>query len=178
VPCCSRALSTYFTQELQVYLQIQAELQTLRSQILPPFVNQVNNTLKCTFILTIIFFLRFDVVSCLSEIVRNATLQDQKHIISRDCRQQLKVQLLQQHENIDFDPRLKASCGRDIELHCANVLAGSAQVYKASQLLLCPILSFCKPGIGVPAKSAQGPDAHLPQGYLQGGATTADRQCR
>jgi golgi apparatus protein 1 len=82
------------------------------------------------------FVHRFDVVSCLSEIVRNATLQDQKHIISRDCRQQLKAQLLQQHENIDFDPKLKASCGRDIELHCANVLAGGAQVEKLISISL------------------------------------------
>ncbi|XP_065332192.1 Golgi apparatus protein 1 [Cloeon dipterum] len=74
-----------------------------------------------------------DVITCLSEIVRNATLLDQKHAISRDCRQQLRAQLLQQHENIEFDPKLKAACGRDIEEHCSNVVAGGAQVLECLQ---------------------------------------------
>lgn len=65
---------------------------------------------------------------CLSELVRNATLSEQKHSVSKECRQQLRAQLLQQHENIDFDPRLKAVCSADIQNHCSNVQKGAAQV--------------------------------------------------
>lgn len=65
---------------------------------------------------------------CLSELVRNATLSEQKHTVSKECRQQLRAQLLQQRENIEFDPKLKAACSKDIQDHCGNVQPGAAQV--------------------------------------------------
>uniref|UniRef100_A0A1B6KZZ0 Golgi apparatus protein 1 n=1 Tax=Graphocephala atropunctata TaxID=36148 RepID=A0A1B6KZZ0_9HEMI len=68
------------------------------------------------------------VVECLSEIVRNDTLSDSRHRIPRDCRQQLKTQLLQQRENIDLDPELKKACGDDIARFCSNVKHENAQV--------------------------------------------------
>jgi Golgi apparatus protein 1 len=76
------------------------------------------------------FFLPFrsDVIFCLSEQVRNDTLRDAKHTISKECRQQLRAQLFQQRENIDFDPRLQKACSADIQRLCAQVQKGSAQV--------------------------------------------------
>jgi Golgi apparatus protein 1 len=68
------------------------------------------------------------VIVCLSELVRNATISDQKHTVSKECRQQLRAQLLQQRENIEFDPKLKAACSKDIRDHCGNVQPGAAQV--------------------------------------------------
>lgn len=69
-----------------------------------------------------------DVVSCLSERVTNDTINGIRSDIHKDCRQQLKAQLFQQRENIDFDPRLKTACEADIGKFCKGVEAGSAQV--------------------------------------------------
>ncbi|XP_054282392.1 Golgi apparatus protein 1-like [Macrosteles quadrilineatus] len=68
------------------------------------------------------------VVECLSEIVRNDTISDSRHRVPRDCRQQLKTQLLQQRENIDLDPKLREMCGSDIEKLCGHVKHENAQV--------------------------------------------------
>ncbi|XP_052230402.1 Golgi apparatus protein 1-like [Dreissena polymorpha] len=59
-----------------------------------------------------------DVVSCLSEIVRNNILLEQSHNISQDCREVLKIDLLQMSENIDLDPALKQACGEDLKQFC------------------------------------------------------------
>ncbi|KAL1123978.1 hypothetical protein AAG570_001748 [Ranatra chinensis] len=71
---------------------------------------------------------KFEVVSCLSEIVRNDALADHKPHIPRECRQQLRAQLLQQRENIDLDPTLKEACKLDISRLCKNVARGNARV--------------------------------------------------
>lgn len=71
---------------------------------------------------------RSDVIFCLSEQVRNDTLRDAKHTISKECRQQLRAQLFQQRENIDFDPRLKRVCTDDVQKFCADIQKGGAQV--------------------------------------------------
>lgn len=68
------------------------------------------------------------VVECLSEIVRNDTLTDARHRIPRDCRQQLKTQLLQQRESVDLDPKLLEMCGLDIVKLCPHVKRENAQV--------------------------------------------------
>lgn len=69
-----------------------------------------------------------EVVECLSTIIRNDTLRDARHSIPKDCRQQLKAQLLQQRENIDLDPNLKKACSDDVQKYCNKVQHGSAQV--------------------------------------------------
>ncbi|PSN56256.1 Golgi apparatus protein 1 [Blattella germanica] len=56
-----------------------------------------------------------DVIYCLSEQVRNDTLRETKHTISKECRQQLRAQLFQQRENIAFDTRLQNACKNDIQ---------------------------------------------------------------
>lgn len=68
-----------------------------------------------------------DVVACLSEVIRNDTLKSQRHSISKECRQQIRAQLLQQRENIDFDPKLKSACRIEIKEIC-DLPHGAGQV--------------------------------------------------
>lgn len=65
-----------------------------------------------------------------SEVIRNDTLKGQRHSIPKDCRQQIRSQLFQQRENIDFDPKLKAACKSEIKELCSNIPHGSGQVNK------------------------------------------------
>lgn len=75
-----------------------------------------------------------EVISCLSEIVRNDTLSTNRNRVLKDCRQQMRAQLLQQRENIDFDTKLKESCKKDIQKKCNAIEHGSAQVtYNSSK---------------------------------------------
>lgn len=69
-----------------------------------------------------------DVIECLSGQVRNAILTDTTHQVSRPCRQQLRQQMLQRHENIRFDPRLKDGCGTDIDKFCKDVPFGRGAI--------------------------------------------------
>jgi len=70
----------------------------------------------------------FEVVSCLSEHVRNDTLMDKEQRIDRPCQRQLRAELLSRSESIKLDPLLEKACGEDIKDHCAKVKAGEAQV--------------------------------------------------
>lgn len=71
-----------------------------------------------------------------SEVIRNDTLKDQRHTIPKECRQQIRAQLFQQRENIDFDPKLKIACRNEIKEICPKATHGGAQVNNknASQL--------------------------------------------
>lgn len=71
---------------------------------------------------------KYDVISCLSEIIAKDTIHDQKHSLPRPCREQVRAQLYQQRENIDYNPKLKNICSKDIKTFCANVTPGSGQV--------------------------------------------------
>lgn len=55
-------------------------------------------------------------------------MKNTQHRIPKECRQQLKAQLYQQRENIQFDPVLHTSCAQDIKQFCFNVEAGNSQV--------------------------------------------------
>lgn len=61
------------------------------------------------------------VVACLSEKVRNDTVNGLRSDIQKECRQQLRAQLFQQRENVDLDPELKEACREDIKTYCKNV---------------------------------------------------------
>lgn len=63
-----------------------------------------------------------------SEVIRNDTLNSKRHTVSKECRQQIRAQLFQQRENIDFDPKLKSSCRYEINKICKNVPHGVGQV--------------------------------------------------
>ncbi|XP_064598878.1 Golgi apparatus protein 1-like [Liolophura sinensis] len=71
---------------------------------------------------------KYNVVSCLSEIVRNDTLFEEKHRITKPCRRQLRFELLQRSENIELDPDLKKVCQRDKEEFCDHIEPGRAKV--------------------------------------------------
>ncbi|XP_049951626.1 Golgi apparatus protein 1 [Schistocerca serialis cubense] len=75
-----------------------------------------------------------DVIRCLSEIVRNDTLRNVKQNIPKDCRQQLRAQLFQQRENIDFDPRIKKNCYKDVQQFCKGIPKGAAQTLECLQI--------------------------------------------
>lgn len=68
------------------------------------------------------------VISCLSEKLVNDTMVGIRSDIQKECRQQLKAQLFQQRENIDYDPKLAKACESDIQKYCSNIPHGSAQV--------------------------------------------------
>ncbi|KAL3859182.1 hypothetical protein ACJMK2_009412 [Sinanodonta woodiana] len=68
------------------------------------------------------------VVSCLSEIVRNDILLENKHRIPHECRKQLKVEVLRRGENIDLDPELKSACRNDVSKYCRDKHPGDAQI--------------------------------------------------
>lgn len=63
-----------------------------------------------------------------SEVIRNDTLKSQRHSVSKDCRQQIRAQLFQQRENIDFDPKLKSACRNEIPKFCADIPHSNGQV--------------------------------------------------
>lgn len=66
-------------------------------------------------------------VANFSEVIRNDTLKSQRHSVSKECRQQIRAQLLQQRENIDFDPKLKSACRIEIKEIC-DLPHGAGQV--------------------------------------------------
>ncbi|KAK2580723.1 hypothetical protein KPH14_011351 [Odynerus spinipes] len=69
-----------------------------------------------------------EVIECLSSIVQEDIMKNTQHRIPKECRQQLRAQLYQQRENIQFDPILSTLCAQDIKQHCFNVEAGNSQV--------------------------------------------------
>ncbi|XP_018326849.1 Golgi apparatus protein 1 isoform X2 [Agrilus planipennis] len=83
------------------------------------------------------------VVVCLSEKYRNDTLNGIKSNIKKECRQQLKAQLFQIRENINFDPHLKAACEKDISRYCSNVDAGSGQILECLQAVEEKLTDTC-----------------------------------
>lgn len=66
--------------------------------------------------------------------IRNDTLKSQRHSVSKECRQQIRAQLFQQRENIDFDPKLKAACRNEIKEICKDIHQGVGQVNSRSTL--------------------------------------------
>lgn len=83
---------------------------------------------------------KYDVVACLSEVMRNDTIKGQRHSIPKECRQQIRAQLYQQRENIDFDPKLKTACHEEIENLCVNVPHDSGQVIKKNASVFVSLL--------------------------------------
>lgn len=63
-----------------------------------------------------------------SEVIRNETLRGQRHVVSKECRQQVRAQLFQQRENINLDPKLKSLCQREIKQLCSDAPQGGGQV--------------------------------------------------
>lgn len=85
-----------------------------------------------------------EVVRCLSEVIRNETLQDSKPRVSKECHQQLKTQLLQQRESIDLNPSLKKECAVDIGKYCSQIQPGNAKVIECLILHKYNLTGVCR----------------------------------
>ncbi|XP_028034025.1 Golgi apparatus protein 1 [Bombyx mandarina] len=104
------------------------------------------------------------VVSCLSEIVRNDTINRRKHTIVKECRQQLRSQLFQQKENIDLDPDLKEACKKDLEILCPSITHGEAAALECLQTSKGKLSQKCRKVLFVVKKQEftdSGIDYHL-----------------
>lgn len=80
---------------------------------------------------------RVDVIICLSEVVRNDTVTDNKHRISHKCRKQLTAEALQWEDAAQLDPRLKKMCSKSMKEFCDDVDTGPAEVRVCTVLLQC-----------------------------------------
>lgn len=67
-------------------------------------------------------------IECLSSIVQEDVMKENQARIKKNCRQQLKAQLYQQRENIQFDPVLQKFCETDIKNLCLNIIPGNSRV--------------------------------------------------
>nr|SVE80111.1 EOG090X05VD [Daphnia magna] len=79
------------------------------------------------------------VVACLSEMVRNDSVAQSlgvrsgnhvgsQHRVSQPCRQQLRNQLLQQHEDVQFNPNVRKPCASDEKRFCAQIKPGQGRI--------------------------------------------------
>ncbi|XP_052060526.1 Golgi apparatus protein 1-like isoform X2 [Mytilus californianus] len=69
-----------------------------------------------------------DVVTCLSEHVRNDTLRESEHRIDKSCRRQLRFESMQRGEDIKLDEKLDKACTDDVQNFCSKVKHGNAKV--------------------------------------------------
>ncbi|KAI8427567.1 hypothetical protein MSG28_002072, partial [Choristoneura fumiferana] len=107
---------------------------------------------------------KIQVVTCLSEIVRNDTINRKKHTIFKECRQQLRSQLFQQKESIDLDPELKEACKRDLQEYCPNMLHAESAALECLQTAKGQLTDSCRKAIFVVRKQEftdNGIDYHL-----------------
>lgn len=75
-----------------------------------------------------------EVIQCLSEQILNATVAGVKSPINKECKQQIKSQLFQKHENINYNPNLKSVCEADIQKFCNDIKPGNAEVLECLQI--------------------------------------------
>ena len=79
------------------------------------------------------------VVACLSEMVRNDSVAQSlvsrlgnhvgsQHRVSQPCRQQLRNQLLQQHEDVQFNPNVRKPWTSDEKRFCAQIKPGQGRI--------------------------------------------------
>ncbi|XP_038208318.1 Golgi apparatus protein 1 [Zerene cesonia] len=92
------------------------------------------------------------VVTCLSEIVRNDTISKRKHTIYKECRQQLRSQLFQQKENVDLDPELKEACKKDLFELCPRIPHGESAALECLQTAKIKLSDSCRKAIFVVRK--------------------------
>ncbi|XP_015515645.1 Golgi apparatus protein 1 [Neodiprion lecontei] len=72
--------------------------------------------------------IKAQVIQCLSTMVQEDIIQEKSHRIPKECRQQLRAQLYQQRENINFDPVLQKACSADIQKLCSDKTPGNSQI--------------------------------------------------
>lgn len=79
-------------------------------------------------------------MACLSEMVRNdsvalslgsrlnSPVTMSQHRVSQPCRQQLRNQLLQQHEDLQFNPNVRKPCATDEKRFCSKIKPGQGRI--------------------------------------------------
>ncbi|CAF1219022.1 unnamed protein product [Rotaria magnacalcarata] len=67
------------------------------------------------------------VIQCLADLMLRDVLKKQ-NAIRESCRDELRFELLQRSESIDFDPSLAKACRNDIRRFCADRTPGNAQI--------------------------------------------------
>lgn len=88
---------------------------------------------------------KYDVIACLSETIAKDTIEDQKHSLPKQCREQVRNQLYQQRENIDLNPKLKNTCNKDIKTFCFEVAPGSGQVSSKKNSIIIKLMILNSP---------------------------------
>lgn len=58
----------------------------------------------------------------------NGAVTSSQHRVSQPCRQQLRNQLLQQHEDLQFNPNVRKPCAEDEKRFCAKIKPGQGRV--------------------------------------------------
>ncbi|CAF5135820.1 unnamed protein product, partial [Rotaria sp. Silwood1] len=66
------------------------------------------------------------VIQCLANLVLQDVIKKTNQI-KENCRNELKIELLQRSESINLDPLLAKACRNDIQKFCSSRLAGNAQ---------------------------------------------------
>lgn len=134
MPRGARTLPDHLAAELPLHVQVQGGLPAVRAEVLPDEQHQERrgrvpqasplppHPPRARLLLIP------NSLSAPSEVIRNDTLRDQRHTIPKECRQQIRTQLFQQRENIDFDPKLKTACRKEIKEICPKAAHGGAQV--------------------------------------------------
>ncbi|CAF4288811.1 unnamed protein product, partial [Rotaria sordida] len=67
------------------------------------------------------------VVQCLADLMLRDVLKKENQI-TEVCRDELKFELLQRSESIDFDPSLAKTCRQDIQRFCSARTPGNAEI--------------------------------------------------
>lgn len=99
-----------------------------------------------------------EVVSCLSEVMRNDTIRGQRHSIPKECRQQVKAQLYQQRENILLDPKLAQACKKELSDFC-NDATGPGQALECLSSNTARLGNSCHHAMFLVKKSELGDSA-------------------
>ena len=87
---------------------------------------------------------KLEVVHCLSEIILNDTLLEDKHRIRETCRTQLRFEFLQLNENIKLDPKLAEACTNDVQQFCKSITPGRGRVLECLRTNFKQLSDDCK----------------------------------
>ena len=85
------------------------------------------------------YVFRPQVIACLSEMIRNDSVAQSlgsrsgnnvgsQHRVSQPCRQQIRSQLLQQHEDVQLNPNVRKPCAADEKRFCAQIKPGQGRI--------------------------------------------------
>lgn len=86
---------------------------------------------------------KYDVINCLSTLLYNDTMSNTKKI-SKNCKKILRMEILQQSENIAFDPSLEGACQFDRKQFCSDVENGDSLVIECLKKNIIKLKKSCQ----------------------------------